>query len=138
MVQAGPVKSFNPFDIEQVAVGDHAGDRAGATHAADDVVEVRMGQRLAAGDADHGRSETPQVVDAAVHLFEGDGLGNLVVLVAVGAAEVAESRRHDLRQHRMSGRGQGARHHRVFARLPGGCYPAAARGRSPGNGHLFY
>ena len=67
-------------------------------HPPDDVVQMRMGQRLAAGDADHGRSETPQVVDAPVHLFERHGLGNLVVLVAVGAAQVAEARGHDLGQ----------------------------------------
>ena len=90
MVQAGAVKSFNPLDIEQIAVGDHAGDGAGAAHAADDVVEIGVGERLAARDADHGGSQASQVVDAPVHFLERHRRRNLVVLVAVGAGEVAE------------------------------------------------
>jgi len=86
VVEAGRVKSFNPFNIEEVAVGDHAGDGAGVTHAADDVVQMGMGERLATGDADHGGAEAAEVVDATEHFVEGDGLGNFVVLVAVAAA----------------------------------------------------
>ena len=138
VVEAGAVKPLNALDIEQVAVGDHAGDGAGAADAADDVVELGMGERLAAGDADHGGAEAAQVVDAAVHLVERDGLGNLVVLVAVAAGEVAEARGDDLRQDGVAGGSQGAGHHRVFADLAGGCFPASAQRRSPGNGHLYY
>ena len=135
MVEAGAVKPLDPLDIEQVAVGDHAGDGAGAADAADDVVELGVGQRLAARDADHGRAEAAQVVDAAVHLFERDGLGNLVVLVAVGARQVAEARRDDLGQDGVPGGGQGPRHHRVFADFAVGGFRAPPQGRSPGNGH---
>ena len=86
VVQASFVKSFNPFNIEEIAVGDHAGDGARLAHAADDVVQMGMGEGLAAGDADHGGAEAAKVVDAAKHFVEGDGLGNLVVLIAVAAA----------------------------------------------------
>ena len=34
------------------------------------VVQLRMRQRLTAGDADHGRAKPSQRVDAAIHLFE--------------------------------------------------------------------
>ena len=33
VVEAGAVKALDPLDVEQVAVGDHAGDGAGAAHA---------------------------------------------------------------------------------------------------------
>jgi len=59
--------------------------------------QLGMCQRLAARDADHGRAQPAQVVDAPVHLLEGHRLRDLVVLVAVAAAEVAEARRHNLR-----------------------------------------
>ena len=138
VVEAGAVQALDALGIEQIAVGDHAGDGAGAAHAADDVVEVGMGQRLAAGDADHGGAQAAQVVDAAVHLVERHGLGDLVVLVAVGAGEVAEARGHDLRQDRVAGGGQRARHHGVLAHLARGRDPAPAQRRSPGSGHPFY
>ena len=85
---------------------------------ADNVVQLRMRQRLAARDADHRRPQPPQVVDPPQHLVQRHRLGNLVVLIAVGAAQVAEPRRDNLRQHRMRRRRQRARHHRVLARLP--------------------
>ena len=56
--------------VQQIAVGDHAGNGAGLPHAANNVVQVGMRQRLAARDADHGRSQPPQVVDAPQHLLQ--------------------------------------------------------------------
>ena len=97
-----------------------------------------MGQRLAAGDADHGRAQAAQVVDAPDHLVERHGFRDFVVLVAVGAGEIAEARRDDLRQHRMAGIGERAHHHGVLARLARGRNAASAQRRSPGSSHLFY
>ena len=132
------VQPLDPLHVQQIAVGDHAGNGAGLPHAADNVVQLGMRQRLAAGDADHGRPQPSQVVDAPVHLFQRHRLGDLVVLVAVGAAQVAEAHGDNLRQHRMRSGSQRARHHRVLARLaPGRNQPPAHR-RSPGNPHLFY
>ena len=74
---------------------------------ADDLVEIGVGQRLAAGDGDDAGAEPRQVVDAAEHLFDRDGLGDLIVLIAVGAGEIAEAHGHDLRHDDVVGRGEG-------------------------------
>ena len=96
--------------------------------AADDVVELGMGQRLAAGDADHGGAQAAEVVDAAVHLLERDRLGDLVVLVAVGAGQVAEAHGDDLRQHRVSRILEGAADHLVLRAI---CVLPQSCGRAP-------
>jgi len=138
MVEAGAVKALDALDVEQIAVGDHAGDGASVAHSDNDFIELRVGERLPAGDADHGCAEAAQVIDAADHLIERDGLRNLVVLVAVGAAQIAEASGDNLRQHGVRCRGQGARHHPQFADFTRGCQPPSARRRSTGNCHLYY
>ena len=74
VVEAGLVQALDALDVEQVAIGDHAGDGAGAAHADDDVVKLWVGKGLTAGDTDHGGAEAPQVIDAADHLVERDWL----------------------------------------------------------------
>ena len=138
VVEAGLVKPFNALDIEEIAVGDHAGDGAGFPHAADDVVEVRMGEGLAAGDADHGGAEAAEMVDAAEHLVCGHGRGDFVELVAVGAGEIAEARGNDLDEDRVRGRGEGACDHCVLAGFASGADGATTDRVSAELGHLVY
>ena len=78
------------------------------TDAADYVVEFRMEERLAATDGHDGSSEFGQLVDAAEHDFERDGLREIVVLVAVFAGEVAAPNGDDVREQRMVRRHKGA------------------------------
>ena len=98
---------------QQVSVGDQAGDHAVLADAADDVVELRMQQRLAAADGDHGRAQLAQLVHAAEHGLERHRLGEIVVLVAVFAGQIAAAHGDDVRQQRMIGGGQGAQHLRA-------------------------
>ena len=97
-----------------------------------------MGERLAAGDADHGGAQAAEVVDAAEHFFERDRLGDLVVLVAVRAAQVAEAHGDNLRQHGVRSGSQRARDHGRLARLALCPNRAAPNCISPPCGHLFY
>jgi len=106
--------------------------------AADDVVELGMGERLAAGDGDDAGSQATQMVDALDHLSERHRLGDLVIFVAIAAGEVAESRRHDLRHYGVAGKGERAAHHQHFSYLPRRRFPAPAQGRSPGSCHPFH
>src|SRR5579862_3552252 len=135
VVEAGAIEALDALDVEQIAIGDHAGDGAGFSDSLDDVIQLGMGQGLAAGDADHGRTQAAEVVDAAVHLLEGDGLGDLVVLVAVGAGEIAEARGDDLGKDGVAGGSQGASDHAIFADFSGYGFEPPSQGRSPGNGH---
>src|ERR1700679_975720 len=65
-----------------------------------------MSQRFAARNGDDAGAEAGEMVDAAEHLVDRDGFGDLVVLVAIGTGEVAEAHRDDLRHDDVMGRGQ--------------------------------
>src|SRR5208283_564977 len=80
----------------------------------DDVVEFRVQHRLATAEGDDRRSQTRQVVDTALHGFHWNGLGEIVVLVAVGTREVAAASRDDVRQHGMVSRGHALGDHSPF------------------------
>ena len=75
------------------------------------------------------------MVNAAKHIVEGDGLRDFVLLVAVAAAQVAETGGDNLREDGMAGGGEGAGDHGVFAGLALGGDEATAGGRSAGSGH---
>src|SRR5215472_5777527 len=96
VVQAGVIKLLDALRGEQIAVGDQPGDDAMRADAADDVVELRMKQSLAAADGDQRGAPRGQLVDAPVHLFDRHGIGEVIVLVAVGAGEIAPTHGDDV------------------------------------------
>ena len=99
MVEASAVQALNAIGGEQITVGDHArNDRVGA-NVGDDVIEFGMQQRLAATESDDRRAETRQFVDAALHRFRRNRLGEVVELVAISTGEIAASNGDDMRQH---------------------------------------
>ncbi len=73
MVEPGFVEALDVLGDEEVAVGDHSGERAGVADAGDDLVEVGMGEGLAAGDGDDAGAEASEMVDSAQHFVERDG-----------------------------------------------------------------
>ncbi len=91
MVEAGLVETLDAVRHQKVAVGDHAGEASVVADARDDLVQIGMGERFAARNGDDAGAEAGEMVDAAEHLVDRDGLGDLVVLVAIGAGEVAEA-----------------------------------------------
>ena len=111
VVEAGLVQPLDPGFIQEVAVGNHSGYRPGLP---------------------------PQVVDAPEHLVERHRLADLVVLVAVPATQIAEPRRHNLHQNRVSRMQQRAGHHPQLAHLPRNRYPPPTQRLFPRNCHLFH
>ena len=97
MIQARLVELLNAVHRQQVSVGDHAGDHAVVADAADDVVEFRVQDGLAAADGDNGGAEARQVVNAIEHGSERHGLAGRVELVAIGAGQVAAAHGDDVR-----------------------------------------
>src|SRR6476646_7499997 len=88
-----------------------------------------MGQRLAARNRDDTGAEAGEMVDSAKHLIDRDRLGNLVVLVAIGAGEIAEAHGHDLRHDDVVSRGQSMSHNAKLPQLAGRRFdPALALG----------
>ena len=59
-----------------------------------------------------------ELVDAALHLGQRDGIAGLVVLIAVSAVQVATPHRNNVRHHGVRRIGQRVRNHREFARPP--------------------
>jgi hypothetical protein len=126
VIEARAVQALDAFDVEQVAIGDHACDGAGAAHAGDDFVELRVGQRFAARDSDHSGAETAKMVDAAIHFFEWDRVADFVVLIAIRAGKITEAGGNDLGEDRVARGGQGAGDHTQLARFAGCGNPAAS------------
>jgi hypothetical protein len=99
MIQAGAVETLDTVGGQQVAVGDQSGDRPIAADSRDDLVQVRVQQRLSSADGDDGRSQPAEVVDAGQHLLGVDGLGDVVVFIAISASQVAAPGRDDVSHH---------------------------------------
>src|ERR1700751_2603014 len=73
------------------------------------------------------------MVDTAKHLVNRDGLRNLIVLIAIGAGEVAEAHGDDLRHDDVVGGGQRVSDNAPLPQLAGGGpYPAFAAGGGDG------
>ena len=58
-----------------------------------------------------------EMVDAADHLVEGHGFGDFVVLVAVGAGEIAPAHGHNLGHDGMAGGAEGVNDEGDFPHL---------------------
>ena len=85
VVQPRSIQPLDALSVQQIAVGNHPGQRAHLTNPRDHLVQLRMRQWLAAGDRDDARPQTAQIIDPAQHLLDRHRLRDLVVLVAVRA-----------------------------------------------------
>ena len=115
MFEAGIVEAVDALSAEQKSIGDHSSDHAVFANVADDFFKLRMEQRFAAADGDDGSSHCREVVQTEFHFFERDGLGNLVVFVAIAAIEIAAAHGDDMDQDRVLGREQCLADHFEFA-----------------------
>src|SRR4051812_38442693 len=139
VVQPGVVEPLDALFYQQIAIGDHAGDGARRADAPDNVIQLRMQQRLAAADGDDGRPQFAQLVDALVHGLQRHRLRDVVILVAVAAAQVAAPHGDDVRHHRMVGRGQRAAYHQQLARAPlGDLELVLQRGKDLRHRYFYY
>jgi hypothetical protein len=103
------------------------------TNARNDLVQIGMSERLTARNGDDAGAEAGKMIDAAQHLVQRHGLGDLVVLVAIGAGEIAEAHGDDLRHDDVVGRGQRVSDDAELPQLAGGgLHPALAAGDGEG------
>src|SRR5580704_7769290 len=127
-LESGVVKALDAIGDQQISVGDEAGDHAIRADSANDVVEFGMHERLAAGNRNDRGAERTQLVDAAIHFVERDGLREIVELVAVSAGQVAAAHGNDVRQQRMVGRSQCTDGHVGSTQIAVQSFGAAAQG----------
>ena len=102
VVQAGAVQVLDALRRQQVAVGNHARQNAVPANAADNFFQMRVQQRLASADGNDRGAERRQQIDAVEHLFQRDGLGEIVKLVAVSAGKIAAADGNQVRQDRVA------------------------------------
>ena len=124
VIQPGVVEALDALLVEQVPVRDQSSQRTGSTDVANELVEIRVQEWLAAADLDVRRAQSGQVVDTLAHRRQRHRRRVLVVLVAVGARQVAAANRNDLREDRMTRGLEAARHH-------GGLSPLAVQSSEP-------
>ena len=96
MVKPGFIQLLNSLRREQIAVGDQSGNDPVRTDAADNVIELRMQQRFPAANGDERGAQRRQLVHAAVHLIQRNRIREIVVLIAVGAGEIAAPHGNDV------------------------------------------
>jgi len=83
-----------------------------------------MQQGFAAADGNKRSAQGCQLVHATIHLFQWDWIREIVVLIAIGAREIAASHGDDVDLNGMVGRKQTLRDHFEFAK-------SAVRGLQP-------
>src|SRR5262249_23496300 len=123
VIEAGAIEALDALGGQQVPVGDHARDHSAAADVRDDGVEIRVKQRLAAGDRDDRSAETGEAIEALVHGLERNGFRRVIEFVTVGARKITAAHRDNMRKDREIGRDKTADDHPDFAR--------AAAERSP-------
>src|SRR6476646_6730198 len=116
MVQASLVQLLDALRRQKIAVGDQSRNDPVGTNAADNVIELRMQQRFTTADGDQRSAQSRQLVNAAVHLFQRNRIREIVVLIAIGAGEIAAPHRNDVYLNRMISREQTLRDHFEFAK----------------------
>src|SRR3546814_5207935 len=105
-LQAGCIEPFDALAAEAEAVGDHGDNHAATAHRADQILQLRMQQRFAAGQGDGCGLELCQVRDLRQQGWQRNRWREVVVFVAVTATEIATPSHHHLRQQRAVARRQ--------------------------------
>ena len=111
-------RAIQPLDAlgrQQVAVRDDPREDSVPAHARDDLVELRMQQRLAAADRHDRRAHLRQAIDPPKHFSKFHRLREIVEFVAIRAGQIASPDRNDVHQQRMPRRDQPFHHAVQFA-----------------------
>ena len=98
--------------------------------ARDDIVEIGVQQRLAAGERQDAGAQVGQLVDPGDHHLGRDGLREIVVFVAVGAGQIAAADGNNVRHDGMARGGCPLNHDASFAKPTRQGFPSATQSKS--------
>ena len=101
IIEPGFVQLFDLFGLKIIAVRDQPGDHPVMPDAGDDVVDLGVHHRFAAGDRDDRAAKFGKLIDPLEHYVDRHRIARLVVFVAVRARQIAPPHRHDVHQYRM-------------------------------------
>ncbi len=88
------------------------------TNVTNDLIELGVHHRLAAGNRDNGRAKFGKLIQPALHHVQRYGFRDLIVFVAIPAGQITASHRDNVRQHDMVSRSQRARNKSRLAEFP--------------------
>ena len=99
-VEARLVEALDPLARQEIRVRVDERDHALLLDVRDGLVDVGIEQRLTAGQRHEHGAQARDVIDALLQRLERNRRRDLVVLVAVAAAEVAAARDDEVRDQR--------------------------------------
>ena len=133
MIEPGTIESADAFAAEEISIRDQRGDHAVRSNPTNDLVEVRVKQRLAPAEGDDAGPQHRQSIDAAHHVVGRHGRGVIVVFVAVRARQIAPPDRNEVRGdgpvRELQGSGQHSRFAKPFGH-PANTAPQSNHGQS--------
>ncbi len=100
------IETFDTFRREVVTVGNQAGDHAADANVVDDLVQLGVHHRFAAGDGDDRRSEVSQFIEPRFYDVEINRFRVVIVFVAIATGEIATAHWDQVRENRMPARKQ--------------------------------
>jgi hypothetical protein len=115
VLQARAIKPLDAVRGQQVAIRDHAGDCAPVADANDQVIQIRMQERLTAAERYDACAQICEKIDAPQHFRWGNRLGKIVEFIAISARQIASPRGNDVGKYRVVGRPDALEKHEPFA-----------------------
>ena len=104
MLQPRLVQPLRAFFVQMEPVGDQPGDHAPPPHVPDDLVQIRMHQRLPAADRDDRRPHVCQNIQPLLHFRQWHRLREIIEFVAVRARKITLPHGDDVHQDGVLGR----------------------------------
>jgi len=116
VLEARPIQLPYAVRRQQIAVRDHARDRAAPADTDDQVVEFGVQQWFAAAERNDAGAEIGEQIDPPDHFSHRNRLREIVELIAVCACQITAPGGNDVGEHRMVGRTKSFGQHQPFAR----------------------
>lgn len=104
VLQASPIQLSNALRSQKISVRDKRRNAVMAADTPNQFVKIRVKQRLTPAERNDLRPKRGEKINAMPHLRRGHRVGGFVVLIAVGAGEIATADRNDMRKDRVTTR----------------------------------
>src|SRR5690606_17519736 len=111
MVESGCIERANTFSGDQVTIGDHPGNHLSLTNSTDDLLQLRVQERLTTANRNDGGPKIGQLIDSGYKLPDWDRIGVIVILITVPTGKITPACRDQMGQQRMILRNEPTNNH---------------------------